>query len=105
MLKEKLIQLAKSVGIDIDKDVALTEKVYALGVLINLERTRELLPLMQALMQDEIDACAALCDDLDLAEAAMLIRARAQTVHVDADALAVRQLHLEAHNHVAPPSV
>lgn len=105
MLKEKLIQLSKSVGIDVDTDAAQIEKVYALGLLINLERTRVLLPLMQTLVQDEIETCAALCDDLDLAEAAMLIRARVETVHVDADALAVRQLQLESHNHVAPPSV
>lgn len=105
MLKEKLLLLAKSVGIDVDKDAAQIEKIYALSVLINLERTRELLPLMLNLMQDQIEACAALCDDLDVVEAAMLIRARAQTVQVDIDQLAIRQLQLDARNHGALPSV
>jgi hypothetical protein len=64
-----------------------------------------LVTLIQALMQDEIETCAVLCDDLDLAEAALLLRARAQTAHVDADSLAVRQLQLEARKHGGSPSV
>jgi len=96
MFKDKLNRLAEIVGFEVDADAALMKKIYALGVLINFERTRELTPLIKAVIQDEIEACASLCDDLDQPETARLMRARKQTLQVDGNSLTIRQLQLNA---------
>jgi hypothetical protein len=102
MFKDKLNRFAAAVGFDVDSDEDVKNKLYAFAVLVNFERTRELMPLMKALMLDEIDACAALCDDLDLPEAARLLRARTQTVQIDGDLLAIRQLRLDVNREATP---
>ena len=95
MYEDKINALAEMAGIDVRSDIHLREKIKVFSVLLNFERTRELMPLIKELIIDEMLICASICDDMDHPDLGSLVRSRISDLHIDGDILAVRQAMLD----------
>lgn len=85
---------AKAAGFDVEKDAELERKLKIFSVLIEQQKTSQLIALFNQHMQAELSACAQACRDAGHAQAADLLITRSSAMVITADALTVSALKM-----------
>lgn len=92
MMSPSITRMAQTAGFSESEVSAMTSKLALFVLLIQEERTSQLMAMFEAFGQNELRACAQACRSAGHVAAADLLLARADAWVVSADAMTLQQL-------------